>query len=816
MVGRLTVNPTAEPATTRGLGASAPTVSPSRRYKTGGFLKPAYAEPMIAFPERIDPRREVARRIATLPAGPKSPFGDACPQCGGELAGSVCKGCGAKCSPVVDLPGVSCDHFLDAGPKLLGADPVAWVLYNISGPTLPVWRAKGMPPDQVKVKVLGEARGAMMNLHALQILPAPVKRSSVKMIWSVAGPSDALALLTAIPHELRDRHLVITNAAGETADVLLHQAELLAGLNVAIVRDRDPAGETSEAKWVQAIFGSAKELRVVRPPFEFAPKSGKDLRDYLNGGAAYTDLMALAAKTPPVTAGDQLLTQKLPPDPASRNLGNESSKELIDIDPAVMPLECIMRNVTDSLIRSGKVYLRAKRPTYVDSDSIFKVEDSSQLGAVLNTQAEVKINGMYQPLPAMYANNWLKSPEFPRKLPTITLYSRHPIFGPGGNLAHTEYNRETGIYYAGPPITPTEEKPTHLPKLLSEFCFQGQADRTNFIAILLTPFFADLFIGAHPVLVLNGNQPGLGKSTLAQICAILRSGEPVISLTYNPNEEEFEKSLGACVRQGVETIVIDNAKNTQRNPMINSSSLERSITAPILSYRLLGQSSTIEAENSHQFIITANSPEVGPDLMQRSIVSSLYFEGEPSRRRFDIPDAEGYCQRHRVEILSELAGYVARWFRAGTPRVNVTTRFTKAGWGEIIGGILAVNNESDFLANADKVAGEMDQDLNQFETLVEIMVRSDRGTWTATELLDAVATKGLFRKERDGKTEKGLATWMGGLATKYHKKTFVVEDFEIQFEKISSGKNSFYQVRQYENTSRDLSIKTGPAGTLGF
>src|SRR4029077_5072894 len=119
------------------------------------------------------------------------------------------------------------------------------------------------------------------------------------------------------------------------------------------------------------------------------------------------------------------------------------------------------------------------------------------------------------------------------------------------------------------------------------------------------------------------------------------------------------------VRRGVTTIIIDNAKSRGKNSRIESACLERSITDPILSFRLLGQSASIRAENSHIFCITANTPDVSRDLVTRSVVINLYYEGDPERREFSIPDPEAYVQQHRNELLGELIGMVERWKASG-------------------------------------------------------------------------------------------------------------------------------------------------------
>ena len=202
--------------------------------------------------------------------------------------------------------------------------------------------------------------------------------------------------------------------------------------------------------------------------------------------------------------------------------------------------------------------------------------------------------------------------------------------------------------------------------------------------MLLTTLLVPRFIGSKPAVLFNGNQPELGKSILAQILAILRDGHPVETASYNPNDEEFKKRLGSLVRRGVTTLIIDNAKARGRNPRSESACLERSITDATLSFRLLGYSQDMRAENSHIFCLTANSPDVSRDLITRSVVVNLYYEGDPARRNFSLADPETYAQEHRLELLGELIGMVERWKASGSPVVQVNTRINKRGWGPLL------------------------------------------------------------------------------------------------------------------------------------
>ncbi|MEX2188831.1 MAG: hypothetical protein WD875_18625, partial [Pirellulales bacterium] len=406
--------------------------------------------------------------------------------------------------------------------------------------------------------------------------------------------------------------------------------------------------------------------------------------------------------------------------------------------------------------------------------------------------------GEYKPFPAAYGNTWLNHRVERLRLPTIKLFTRNPVYTEDWRLVSSGYDAQSGIYYAGPEVA-ARDGTEHLDALLQGFCFKKPADRTNYLGMLLTAILVPRFIGSKPAALFNGNQPELGKSILAQIIAVLRDGHVTETATYNPNDEEFEKRLGAIVRRGVTTIIIDNAKSRGRNPRIESACLERSITDPILSFRLLGQSLEIRAENSHIFCITANTPDVSRDLVTRSVVINLFYEGDPERRTFTIADPEGYAHEHRLVLLGELIGMVERWKASGMPRANVHSRFNKRGWGNIIGGILNACGEPDFLANAEAAATELDETRREFAELVAVLADHAQGTWTAAELVGLCNRHSLLAADLGEGSPRSLSTKMGTIAGR-----FVAEPFELAgdrvavFHRQSDRKGHVYRVALQE------------------
>ena len=478
--------------------------------------------------------------------------------------------------------------------------------------------------------------------------------------------------------------------------------------------------------------------------------------------------------------------------------GGSDRRRTIVVDPQNITVGDTLHRVTDCLLSAGNCFSRAEQLVAINDQQISPVLSSPELAGLLNQHVEfyfVKDEaGEYKPFPPAYANTWLNHHVERSRLPIIKLFTHNPVFTDDWRLVTPGFDAQSGIYYAGPSVT-ARSGTEHLDVLLKDFCFKTPGDRTNYIGMLLTAILVPRFIGSKPAALFNGNQPELGKSILAQIIAILRDGQSAETATYNPNDEEFEKRLGAIVRRGDTTIIIDNAKGRGRNPRIESACLERSITDPILSFRLLGQSASIRAENSHIFIITANMSDVSRDLVTRSVVINLYFEGDPERRVFSIADPEGYAHQHRLELLGELIGMVERWKAADMPIAKTNSRFNKRGWGNIIGGILEACGEPDFLANAEEAATLLDETRREFAELVGVLVEHPQCIWTASELVELCGKHGLMTVDLGEGSPRSMATKMGTLAGRFINERFPLTDGNTAtFHRSENRKGKVYQV----------------------
>lgn len=499
-----------------------------------------------------------------------------------------------------------------------------------------------------------------------------------------------------------------------------------------------------------------------------------------------------------------------------KTLARATEKPTIHVDPSNMPVGDTLSCVTNHLLRAGNCFIRAEQVVVINDNGIRAVLSPPELAGLLNQHVEFYFvddeGGEFKPFPPSYGNTWLNHYVERNRLPVIKLFTHNPVYTEDWRVVVPGFDAESGIYYAGTAVE-SRDGTQHLDTLLQDFCFRKPADRSNYLGMLLTAILVPRFIGSKPAVLFNGNQPELGKSILAQIISIVRDGQPCETATYNPNDEEFEKRLGSIVRRGGTTIIIDNAKSQGRTPRIESACLERSITDPILSFRLLGQSASIRAENSHIFCITANTPDISRDLVTRSTVVNLFYEGDPEHRTFSIADPEGYAEQHRLELLGELVGMVERWKAAGMPMAQVHSRFNKRGWGNIVGGILQICGQPDFLANAEEAAAALDDTRRDFTELILILADHPQGIWTASELVDLSNRHGLLKTALGEGSARSLATKMGTLAGRFLDEQFPLgNDRTAVFRRSDDRKGKVYQV--FVNEVPNLDVFAEPLPNL--
>ena len=312
-----------------------------------------------------------------------------------------------------------------------------------------------------------------------------------------------------------------------------------------------------------------------------------------------------------------------------------------------------------------------------------------------------------------------------RPLKTIRSY---PCFLPGWSLSRKGYNTG-GFLYDEPldlePLTakdfepvPEEECRRWLYDLVTDFPFATVADRTAFIALLLTLLCKPAIDGNTPLFLVQASRPRTGKSRLVnEVLGPSIFGHAPHSNTLPKRQEEIDKTLFSILASGQPYVFIDNVP---MNVALGGDFICSALTTGSVAGRLLGTSNNTRIENNAVWIATANNCTLGPDMPGRTVEINLQpLDDAPEKRTsFKHPDIKAYSLKHRAKTLMVLRSMVERWRDTGAPEFTDKTIGGFERWTRAIGGILAVNGFEGFLDGWAIEREELDDQLAETMELI--------------------------------------------------------------------------------------------------
>lgn len=355
--------------------------------------------------------------------------------------------------------------------------------------------------------------------------------------------------------------------------------------------------------------------------------------------------------------------------------------------------------------------------------------------SILCETPDAKGNPQQFPLPLRFVEILLNREPTLACLPLIKTYASRPVFDEEFNLRGPGWHADVGILVHGLDIEPValdepdpnlpimERLPPHIRQLLSDFCLKSDADIANAVALLVTGMLITHFIvGGKPVALLDGNQPGVGKTLLARVIGMVLDGEDPQIIHYTPDDEELQKRICATLRGSRQSqILIDNAK-IKSGGSVESPTIEANSMASVISLRILGTSENYTRPNDLLWFLTMNDTKASPDLVSRALPIRFYYEGDPKDRTFEGRNPIAYAKTHRAEILSEVAGMVVTWNQRG--RLQGPQNHRLPVWSRTVGGIMCANGLPEFLGNLDEAAAEFNSALDALAALAEAVIKA--------------------------------------------------------------------------------------------
>lgn len=339
----------------------------------------------------------------------------------------------------------------------------------------------------------------------------------------------------------------------------------------------------------------------------------------------------------------------------------------------------IVRVIKSCLVQKPKTSAKdnpIKRHT--DATIICEV-DQVYLAELLNEKRLwIKLDGRSKELksidcPERVARNLIARREW--DLPVLTGVINAPTLRSDGSILDTPgYDDETGLLFISNgvnfgkvPSHPTrDDAMAALDKfldILKDFSYEGD-DETH-QSVVLSAILTGLIrksIATAPLHGLSAPKMASGKSLLADVIAIIGSGNECTMVSHADNETEERKRLMALLVEADPFICFDNIETP-----FGSSALCTILTQQKYKDRLLGETRTCEALTNLCFLATGNNLTFIGDLSTRALLCKLDPKIErPEERSFDV-DLRQYTKQERASLVRAGLTILRAYHIAGRP-----------------------------------------------------------------------------------------------------------------------------------------------------
>jgi hypothetical protein len=298
-----------------------------------------------------------------------------------------------------------------------------------------------------------------------------------------------------------------------------------------------------------------------------------------------------------------------------------------------------------------------------------------------------------------------------------------PILRPDGTLLQDPgYDKQTGLYLASKiPLDKVPEHPTKkqvedarsfiLDSFLYDFPWVDEADRANYVGVLVTPILRKFMNSLIPFVVYTATMPSSGKSILTGGPGMLYGQRVLTWPDGEGSDAELRKSITAVLADPAGTVIFDNlAEGT----VIRSPVLANLITTRAWSDRLLGGNVTASHANDRLWCATGNNLQLGGDMATRTVMIRLDPDMPRPEERppetFAIPNLDQWIMEpaNQRRVLWNLLVLVLDWTGHGHPKAPGAPMRQFTDWARNIGGFLDYHGIKGFLTNVESVRGNDD------------------------------------------------------------------------------------------------------------
>ena len=564
-------------------------------------------------------------------------------------------------------------------------------------------------------------------------------------VYVVEGGPDFLTVATWLSETSAD--VVLGIGSGQwTAELA---ARIPDGTQVVVCTDRNDAGFRYAREVARSLEARCK-VSVPDPDH----RDRRDLNDRWrdDGPSAFDPLEGLIDHQPP-------------PDEPSGGGGSGRRSERPEIIVGIERAEAMFESIR-ALSAHPEVYVRGSELVTIRK-GVIKPLTKKMLYAYLDLSAkfykwkagqEGKPELVRMPLPQWLAEMVGEWGEYPdaRELDGITTT---PVVRPDGSIVTTRgYDPATRLIYdpAGdipevveqPSLADAQAAAAKLLDVVDEVPFERDADRSSWLALVLTLVGRNLVKGNVPLFASVANQARTGKTNLVRYAELIALGSWTGPTRWptGRDEEELGKRVDAAVLGRRPLMLFDNVRGE-----IAGTALEAAVTSDTYTPRILGKSEMPTLEQLTVFAISANSASFGGDVAPRTLPMRLFWPGPaPESREFRRADLRAHVQANRDELHVAALTILSAYLSAGAPDMELPAWGSFEAWSKLIRNALVWAGLADPL---DSRSGIEKDDATEaahervIRFVEDVLPRRDFRTGELAELLEREPGNGWTRQD---------------------------------------------------------------------
>jgi hypothetical protein len=342
-----------------------------------------------------------------------------------------------------------------------------------------------------------------------------------------------------------------------------------------------------------------------------------------------------------------------------------------------MLVEVIDEVSTDATTKGGKVAIAHGTPRIrplPDKQLPLRIADACQLSIEIEKgEGEVEIKAV--PPPRWLVDGIYTAGHYGAAVrPIEGIVTAPTIRADGSVLQRPGWDAATGLLYrASMTFAPIPDQPTRedaaaasakLLEVVTDFPFFEDADRSAWLAMLLSMIGRPAITGQVPLFALTANVRGAGKSLLVDAASIIAYGHTAARMTFADSDEEMRKRITAVAIEAAPAALLDNVDR-----QLGGAALDAVLTADRWKDRELGFSRTVDLPMRTVWAATGNNLAYRSDIARRvlPILLDSPLEHPESRADFAHKDLLGWVRAHRGELVTAALVILRAYFAADRP-----------------------------------------------------------------------------------------------------------------------------------------------------